>query len=145
MTHNKIVLNIQHLVPNAKFTLTGTTYKGLQWLDERPKPTLEEIAAVSDEEVELAQWRKTATLSRRKFMLGIKFYSHGEQTLEQSINGLLETLEEPTKTIVKTSLDQSTHFDRLDQDLITISQALELTPEQVDNFFKWAEEEKWRE
>jgi hypothetical protein len=33
------------LVPNAKFVLTGKTYDGLEWLDERPKPTEEEINA----------------------------------------------------------------------------------------------------
>jgi hypothetical protein len=52
-----MIKKIQYLVPDAEFVLRGDTYDGLEWLDERPKPTLQEIEALSDEEVELAHWR----------------------------------------------------------------------------------------
>jgi hypothetical protein len=31
------------LLPNAKFSIIGYDYSGIQWSDERPKPTEEEI------------------------------------------------------------------------------------------------------
>ena len=33
------------LLPNAKFSIIGYDYSGIQWSDERPKPTEEEIQA----------------------------------------------------------------------------------------------------
>ena len=33
------------LLPNAKFSIIGYDYSGIQWSDERPKPTEEQIQA----------------------------------------------------------------------------------------------------
>ena len=33
------------LLPNAKFSIIGYDYSGIQWSDERPKPTEEELQA----------------------------------------------------------------------------------------------------
>ena len=45
MTHNEITKALKDLVPNAQFILTGEDYENIQWLDERAKPTVEEITA----------------------------------------------------------------------------------------------------
>lgn len=100
------------------------------WVESQ-KPTVE-------------QWRQSASLTRRKLMLGIKFYSLGEDTLEDAINTLRVSLDEPMKTVIGISLDESTHFDRNDADLIAMATAIGMTPEQLDEFFVWAENEEWR-
>jgi hypothetical protein len=92
----------------------------------------------------LEQWRISASLTRRKFMIGIKFYPWGKGTLEDAINTLREGLEEPMKTIIGLSLDESTHFDRMDADLIAMATAIGMSAEQVDEFYEWAENEGWR-
>jgi hypothetical protein len=43
MTHEQIIKALQTLVKNPLFTLRGDTLDGLIWLDERPRPTDEEI------------------------------------------------------------------------------------------------------
>ena len=45
MTHNEITKALKDLLLNAQYILTGDDYENIQWLDERPKPTVEEIAA----------------------------------------------------------------------------------------------------
>ena len=43
MTHSQLVKAIFDLLPKALFVLSDTDYENIQWLDERPKPTLAEI------------------------------------------------------------------------------------------------------
>jgi hypothetical protein len=45
MTHNEINKAVKDLLPNAQYILTGDDYENVQWLDERPKPTLAQIKA----------------------------------------------------------------------------------------------------
>lgn len=45
MTHNEIKKALQDLVPNAEYILSGVDYENIDWLDERPKPTMVEITA----------------------------------------------------------------------------------------------------
>ena len=45
MTHNELIQAIFQLTPNAEFVLSGTDIDNLTWLDERPKPTMDQINA----------------------------------------------------------------------------------------------------
>jgi hypothetical protein len=45
MTHNEIKKALQDLVPNAEYILSGVDYENIEWLDERPKPTMAKINA----------------------------------------------------------------------------------------------------
>ena len=143
---NKKIEALLSLRPNAQWTLNGDE---LEWLDEtQTEPTAQEIADeiayLESGEYQKEQWRSTASLTRRKFMLGIKFYPHGEGTLESAINALRDSLEEPQKTVIGISLDESTHFDRNDPDLIAMATAIGMSADQIDEFYKWAENEDWR-
>lgn len=115
----------------------GVGFKYTNSVFENPVTELSEAERVE-------QWRSNASLTRRKFMLGIKFYQYGTGTLEDAINTLRENLTEPTKTVIGISLDESTHFDRDDTDLKAMVSAIGMTPEQVDAFYVWAENEEWR-
>ena len=119
------------------------TYENLWVADGYEKPTLAEIND-GIAEMQVSRWRKSASLTRRKFMLGIKFYPHGEGTLEGAINALRESLPEPQKTVIGVSLDSSNYFERNDPELIQMATAIGMTAEQVDEFYKWAENEEWR-
>lgn len=121
----------------------GQTYENLWVADGYEKPTLSDINE-GIVEMGVSRWRSTASLTRRKFMLGIKFYPHAEGTLEDAINALRESLPEPQKTIIETSLDESTTFERNDPELIQMATAIGMTPEQIDEFYVWAENEEWR-
>ena len=136
---------VNRLVPDAEFSVNGDE---IEWYDERPQPAQAEIDAeiykIESGVYEIEQWRSTASLTRRKFMLGIKFYPHADGTLEDAINALRESLPEPQKTIIETSLDESTTFERNDQDLIAMATSIGMPPEQVDEFYEWAENEEWR-
>ena len=137
---------IKYLVPNAEFVLRANSYEGLEWLDERPKPTLEQIEAVSDEEVELAQWRKSTTLSRRKFILGYKRYVFNGKTVKQAIEDKFEEMAETHSDMIEIfqdSLDASTHFDRIHQDVITMATLIGMSETDLDAFYVWCENEEW--
>lgn len=41
-----LVACLVHLRPGASWSLNGDSYDGLNWLDDSPKPTLEELEAV---------------------------------------------------------------------------------------------------
>jgi hypothetical protein len=139
-----MIKKIQYLLPDAEFVLVGNSYEGLDWRDERPKPTLEEIEAVSDEEVELAQWRQSATLSRRRFKIGEAVYKVNGTPLVELIEALLVGLPEPQKTIASISYNESNSFDRLDAFVVQFGQALEMSEEEVDDFFQFCINEGWK-
>ena len=44
MKHLEIAKALNYLLPEAKFVLSGDTLEGIDWLDERPLPTKNEIA-----------------------------------------------------------------------------------------------------
>jgi len=141
-----MIKKIQYLVPDAEFVLRGNTYEGLEWLDERPKPKLEEIEAVTDEEVELARWRQSTTLSRRKFILGYKRYVFNGKTVKQAIEDKFEEMAETHSDMIEIfqdSLDASTHFDRIHQDVITMATLIGMSEEDLDAFYVWCENEEW--
>lgn len=98
-----------------------------------------------DQEKEIVEsWRSTASLTRRKFMLGIKFYQWGKGTLEDAITALQASLPEPQKTVIGVSLDSSNYFERADPELIAMATEIGMTAEQIDAFFHFAENEEWR-
>lgn len=43
MKHLDIAKALNYLLPEAKFVLSGDTLEGIDWLDERPLPTENEI------------------------------------------------------------------------------------------------------
>ena len=43
MSNRKMSEAILQLLPNAQFILNDTDFENIQWLDERPKPTMAEI------------------------------------------------------------------------------------------------------
>ena len=43
MEHLEIVKALDHLLPEARFVLSGNTVDGIEWLDERPLPNETEI------------------------------------------------------------------------------------------------------
>ena len=142
--HDKLLYALQRLIGSG-FHITGKEVFYDEGVEAPTQAEIDaEIAKIESGVYEIGQWRSTAYLTRRKFMLGIKFYPHGEGTLEDAINTLREGLQEPDKTVIGISLDESTHFNRSDQDLIAMATAIGMTAEQVDEFYKWAENEDWR-
>jgi hypothetical protein len=138
-----MIKKIQYLVPDSEFVLIGNTYEGLEWLDERPKPTLEEIEAVSDEEVELAQWRQTAKLPSRKFWLGVEFYPWNGGFMLDAINDAIKSLKGKQIKKIQIELDKTHEFNRNAPSTLMMIQAIGMTPEQADEFFRWADNEEW--
>ena len=45
ITHSQLVKAIFDVLPNALFVVSDTDYENIQWLDERPKPTMAQINA----------------------------------------------------------------------------------------------------
>jgi hypothetical protein len=45
ITHSQLVKAIFDVLPNALFVISDTDYENIQWLDERPKPTMAQINA----------------------------------------------------------------------------------------------------
>ena len=45
ITHSQIIKAIFDVLPNALFVMSDTDYENIQWLDERPKPTMAQINA----------------------------------------------------------------------------------------------------
>jgi hypothetical protein len=43
MTQDKIIKAIQDLLPEAKYVISGEDFDNITWLDERPKPTWEQV------------------------------------------------------------------------------------------------------
>ncbi len=144
MTHDKIIQSVNFLVPNATFSISGDAYDAIEWHDERPQPSWQEIQDALPE-AEKHQWRKSASLSRRQFKVGEALYEVNGTPLVEQIEALLAGLPEPDKTIANISYNESNTFDRLDSFVVQFGQALGMTDEEVDDFFEWAEEEKWRE
>ncbi len=113
--------------------------------DEYILPTKPSSDDFPNEELATMWWRQSASLSRRKFKIGEAVYKVNGTPLVQLIEALLSELSEPDKTIANISYNESNSFDRLDAFVVQFGEALGMTDEEVDNFFKWAEEEKWRE
>jgi hypothetical protein len=127
-----------YLVPDAEFIVRGNTYDGIEWLDERAKPTLEEIEVVNIEEIELNRWRQTEKVDMWK--------------LEQALDdwGVLDEIEAslphfPIKVqrAWKKSKDarrNSPAVEGLRQYLNTTYDHINITQEDVDQIFKNAEQ-----
>ena len=92
----------------------------------------------------LEQWRKSASLSRRRFKIGEALYQVNGTPLVELIASLLARLPEPQKTIATIAYNESGSFDRLDPFILQFSQALEMSEEEVDEFFRYCIEEEWR-
>jgi len=88
--------------------------------------------------------RDSMKLSRRKFKIGISLYDIDGETLKTKIEGALESLTEPHKTIAQVSYEDGTQFDRTDEMVQLLAQEIGLTEEQVDDFYEWAMNEGWK-
>lgn len=58
-----------YFYPDTKWTLTGDDYDGLEWLDESPKPTKEELDAKWQDAVDLREQKKTAKAEAKAKLL----------------------------------------------------------------------------
>ena len=137
---------IQRLRPNAKFRLTKN---GLEWKDtEQEEPTQAEIDTeilhLESDDYNVEQWRQSASLSRRKFKIGEAVYKVNGTPLVQLIEALLAGLLEPQKTVASISYNESNSFDRLDAFVVQFGEALEMSEEEVDEFFQFCIDEAWQ-
>ncbi len=140
-------------IPPKPFPLWVLNEDTCLWESPSEKP--EGVGYTWDEENQewtnekyLTDKRKSMSLTRKKFMLGIKRYQWNGKSLKNAIKDLLKDMENDhpeTVAIIEESLDESTEFKRSDSDLNMMGSLLQMTPEDMDEFFKWAEEEKWRE
>lgn len=95
------------------------------------------------EEEQLEAWRRSASLSRRRFKIGEATYKHNGTPLVELIEALLAGLPEPDKTIAGIAYRETAQFDRLDPFIVQFSQALGMTDEEVDGFFQYCLDEGW--
>ena len=91
----------------------------------------------------LEQWRKSASLSRRRFKIGEALYQVNGAPLVELIEALLAGLPEPQKTVATISYEHTGNFDRLDPFILQFSQALGMSEEETDEFFQFCLEEAW--
>lgn len=123
--------------------------KELSLPSNTPDGDLKELSKDSPEYTEAVnrgqdRWRKSASLSRRRFKIGISLYEIDGESLKTKIEGALESLTEPHKTIAKVSYEDGTEFDRTDDMTVLLAQEIGLTDQQVDDFFEWAMNEEWK-
>lgn len=95
------------------------------------------------EEEKLQQWRKSVSLSRRRFKIGEALYQVNDAPLKDSIATLLDELSEPQKTVATIAYKESGQFDRLDDFVVQFSTELGMTEEEADNFFRFCINEEW--
>jgi hypothetical protein len=144
MKQDDILGAINFLVPDAECWVTGHTYEGIEWHDERPQPTMQEIQDAITE-AEKHEWRQTASLSRRRFKIGEALYEVNGTPLVELIEALLAGLPEPHKTVASIAYAESGQFDRLDPFVLQFSQALGMSDEQTDAFFQYCLDEAWQQ
>jgi hypothetical protein len=118
------------------------TYENL-WVNGFDKPTLEDIEQGMID-FELIQWRQSTSLSSRKFKIGEAIYKVNGTPLVELIEALLAGLPEPQKTVASISYNESNSFDRLDAFVVQFGQALEMSEEEVDDFFQFCIDEAWQ-
>ena len=104
-----------------------------------------EPISVTPVEISIEQWRKSASLSRRRFKIGEALYQVNGTPLVELIEALLAGLPEPTKTVATIAYNESGSFDRLDPFILQFSQALGMSEEETDDFFKFCMNEEWNQ
>ena len=138
---------IQKLRPGADFAFSEDS---IEWFDtEQTQPSRAEIDAeiayLESPEYEVEKWRKSASLSRRRFKIGEALYTHNGSPLVELIEALLAGLPEPDKTIAGIAYRESAQFDRLDPFIVQFSQALGMSEEETDEFFRYCHNEEWNQ
>lgn len=119
-----------------QITVTAEQYIHGYLIEEKtPQEQLQDVEA----------WRQSLIATRKQFNLALAFYPYGEGVLKDAIDALVASLSEPMKTVIEITLDGSTIFRRVDENLIQLSAALQMSPEEVDDFFMYAIEEGWNE
>ena len=143
-------LAIQRLRPRSQFTIRN---EKVIFHDDTTPPTEQEINSeiefLKSDDYQKQQlvesWRKSASLSRRRFKIGEALYQVNGTPLVQLIEALLAGLPEPNKTVATIAYNESGRFDRLDQFVVDFSQALGMIEEQTDEFFRFCLEEQWNQ
>jgi hypothetical protein len=97
-----------------------------------------------NEELATMWWRKSASLSRRRFKIGEALYEVNGTPLVEQIEALLVGLPEPQKTVASISYNESNSFDRLDAFVVQFGEALGMSEEEVDDFFQFCIDEAWQ-
>ncbi len=92
----------------------------------------------------LPQWRNSTTLSRRRFKVGEEFFLVDGVPLRDRIETLLNQLEGNEKKIATIEYEQATEFDRMNDFVVQFGQALDMTDEEVDEFFQYCIDEGWK-
>ena len=118
------------------------TFPDSEIVEVESEYTIDFFEAKEQEIVE--SWRKSASLSRRRFKIGEALYQVNGTPLVELIEALLAGLPEPQKTVATIAYNESGRFDRLDPFVLQFSQALEMSEEEVDEFFRYCIEEEWR-
>ena len=150
-THDKLVLVLHKLIGTG-FKVSGEEIIYNEGVTPPTEAEIDaEITKIESGVYEIEQWRKTAILTRRKFMLAYKRYPWGVGTLKQAIDSLITTLlessdeaEKEMGQVMEESLAETTEFTRTHPDVIEMATAIGMSPEQIDEFYKWAENEQWR-
>lgn len=95
-------------------------------------------------EDEIDRKREAFVLSRRKFILGIKFFQRGGSSLESQIIGFITSLKEPNRTIAKVTMEEELEFPRKSDLVESIRKALSMTESEMDDFYRYAIREEWK-
>ena len=144
--HEKIVRALTRLVGHGTWQVHGETIKWDEGATPSPQADIDaEIARLESPEYEVEKWRETASLSRRRFKIGEALYQVNGTPLVELIEALLAGLPEPDKTIAGIAYRESAQFDRLDPFILQFSQALGMSEEQTDEFFRFCLEEQWNQ
>jgi len=142
-----VIEALHHLIPDAEFSVSANKYSGLEWLDDRPKPTKKKLedawAELQSPEYAKEKVRDSISLTRRKFMLGIEFYPWGSGTLREAILSVIFSLTGKQKRKIQIEMDESNSFQRNDKAIKMMATAIGMTDTDVDDFFTWAENEEW--
>ena len=128
-------------------SINGNDPDQIVMVDGEDAPTKKELDNYWDAhkiEIQKETWRKSVSLSRRKFKVGISLYEIDGENLKTKIESALESLPEPHKTIAQVSYEDGTEFERMDDMVVMLAQEIGLSDEEVDDFFEWANNEEWR-
>jgi len=129
MTNEQIIQSIQFLIPNANVTVRGGE---IEWHDERPQPTKQEIQDVLPE-AEKAEWR--STFKTDLYKLKIVLDTMGDL---EAVEGIISQQSKG----VQLAWDNANSIRRNSPTVVTLAQAMEYSDEQLDTIFKQADEVK---
>ena len=96
---------IFNLLPNAKFSIIGYDYSGIQWSDERPKPTEAEIQAKITE-LEAAEPLRLLRKQRNQLLSETDWWVLPDRTATQAQLDYRQTLRDLPTNSPNAALDE---------------------------------------